>query len=212
LEGIDTREVVEADEAYTFQYECVGCESFRVTFLITGATNKRVLKSGRSPPPEIQIPKELKTALGSEAPYFTKGRISEEQGFGIGAYAYYRRIVENNIGSLLEQIAKVLPPGEKAYLDALEQVRQSHVADEKIKIVKDLLPATLRPAGQNPLALIHDVLSEGIHSKSDDECLDLAESLRLALTTLVHEVARHSQVQKDFTRALDSLQKSKRTK
>jgi len=208
---IGTLEVVEADKTYKFEYQCVACDSFRVTFLVTGATNKRVLKSGRSPPPEIQIPKELKTALGSEAPYFTKGRISEEHGFGIGAYAYYRRIVENNIGSLLEEIAKVLPLEEKAYRVALEKVRKSRIADEKIKIVKDLLPATLRPAGQNPLALIHDVLSEGIHSKSDDECLELAEDLRIALTTLVQEVARHSQAQRDFTRAINRLQKRKKT-
>lgn len=196
---------VVAGKVRTLRYSCLGCQRFEVSFLIVG-TDDRVIKVGRWPAPEISISHELETALGPEAPYFKRGRLLEENGHGIGAYAYYRRVVENKIGALLEEIASVLPPGPSEYRDALQRVRGSPVAEEKIKIVKDLLPESLRPAGRNPLGLIYDVLSEGLHYESDERCLDLATSLRVALTTLVSELARHKQVQKDFTKALDRLQ------
>lgn len=197
---------VVAGKVHCLKYRCLGCEGYEASFLIAGTEDNRVAKAGRWPAPAIGIARELEAALGPEAPYFQKGRMLEENGYGIGAYAYYRRVIENKIGSLLEEVANVLPPGRREYREALESVRASHVAEEKIKIVKDLLPESLRPAGRNPLSLIYDVLSEGLHYESDDQCLALATSLRVALTTLVAEVARHREVQKDFTKALDKLQ------
>ena len=38
---------------------------------------------------------------------FMQGRRCENQGFGIGAFAYYRRVVENQKNRILERIIKV---------------------------------------------------------------------------------------------------------
>jgi hypothetical protein len=38
--------------------------------------------------------------------------------------------------------------------------------------------------GQNPLALLHKALSQGLHAKTDEECPSLAQDIRVVLTEL----------------------------
>ena len=71
----------------------------------------------------------------------------------------------------------------------MKRTKETIVAREKIDLVKDLLPASLRPRGLNPLAILHSTLSEGLHSLSDQECLALAEAVRTALVSLVNQIA-----------------------
>jgi len=40
----------------------------------------------------------------------------------------------------------------------------------------------------NPLAILHETLSEGLHEKSDEECLVAATDIREILVTLVEKI------------------------
>lgn len=53
-------------------------------------------------------------ALGDHASSYKKGLICESHGYGIGAHAYYRRIVENIVNWLLEQVGDLLASEEHA--------------------------------------------------------------------------------------------------
>jgi hypothetical protein len=55
--------------------------------------------------------------------------------------------------------------------------------------IKGAIPQSLLINGQNPLMLLHSALSEGIHNKSDEECLELATSIRLVLIELADRIA-----------------------
>ena len=52
--------------------------------------------------------KKLKDLLGEHKDYFRRGLICESQGYGIAAFAYYRRIVEETIDLLLQQISDLM--------------------------------------------------------------------------------------------------------
>ena len=153
---------------------------------------KYVMKVGQEPPWDVSVAANTRNGLGEHADEYRKGLICESQGYGVGAFAYYRRIVEEVLDRLLDDIMDFVPEDSKqSYQDALDKVRGEHVAEKKIDVVKGLLPASLRPGGMNPLSTLHSTLSEGIHTSSDEDCLGLAEALRFSLEFLVEQVVVH---------------------
>lgn len=44
--------------------------------------------------------------IGPDKELYLQGRRSESRGFGIGAFSYYRRVVENQKSRIIEEIAK----------------------------------------------------------------------------------------------------------
>lgn len=190
-------------------YLCAACKKCKRFFLLQFADDY-VMKVGQYPPWEITPDKNLTELLGEQEDYYKKGLVCESQGYGIGAYAYYRRIIEEIIDNLLNSIADLIPESQgEQYKQALEQTKETIVAQEKIHIVKDLLPEILRPDGMNPLSLLHATLSEGLHAKSDDECLEVAGSIREILIFLVNRILETKESSKKFTTSMRTLLEKK---
>ena len=189
------------------KYLCVSCRKFTRYFAIEIAPDGTWFrKVGQNPPLEIAVDADISAMLGKHKDYLQKGMICESQGYGIGAFAYYRRIVEETIDGLLENIEGLVPETEReAFADALAQVKTTRVTAEKIELVKDLLPSILRPENMNPLGLLHGVLSEGLHAESDERCLELAVEVREILTFLASQVATASRSAQAFTGRMRSL-------
>ena len=78
----------------------------------------------------------------------------------------FRRIVENNINSLLNLLQEDAQSSgaEKTILDALGDLQRETPMSEKIKVANLALPNYLKPDGLNPLGRLYQVLSEGVHS------------------------------------------------
>lgn len=188
-------------------YRCTSCLQFQRHFLLkVDPEGKYVMKVGQEPAWDISIEKTLAKALGARVGYFKKGLINESQGYGIGAFSYYRRVVEEIIDELLSEIADLLADEEQQeYRTALEEVKKTRVAQDKIKVVKDLLPPILRPANRNPLSILHGVLSEGLHGLSDEECIDRAAAIRQVLSFLISEVSARKAAAKSFTESMQVL-------
>jgi hypothetical protein len=186
---------------------CLHCHQFWRGFLLQfNEDGNRVMKAGQYPHWDLSVDRRLGKMLGNHEGIFKKGFICETQGLGIGAYAYYRRIVEGIIDALLESIEEVIEGVEKdRYMKALEQIRTTRQTDEKIKLVKDLLPSSLKPEGYNPLGVLHHALSEGIHELSEDECLIRASSIRTVLIFLVDKVQHSKDSTQEFTEAMRKL-------
>jgi len=135
-----------------------------------------------------------------------KGLICESQGYGIGAFGYYRRIVEEIIDELLQEVSDLLAEKElEAYQAALEETRQTTVTRDKINLVKDLLPPILRPKGMNPLSTLHSALSKGLHAESDEKCLEYAHIVREVPVFLVNQVAESRRSSREFTDSMKKL-------
>jgi hypothetical protein len=188
-------------------YQCAHCDKFKRYFFVKVSDDRKYLtKVGQYPPWDISSNKNIEQLLDGHADYYKRGLICESQGYGIAAFAYYRRIIEEIISGLLDEIPDLLFGEEKnKYLEALEQTKKTIVAENKIALVKDLLPPILRPQGMNPLSTLHSVLSEGIHSRSEEECLNSAGIMREVLIFFVNQVVASKESSKSFTDGMKKL-------
>lgn len=203
----ESEELQESDFIESLIYICASCEKYQLFFFLHFCpTQNYVEKIGQLPSWSIEIDSELEKALGSSKVLFKKGLICESQSYGIGAFTYYRRIIESVIDKLLEELAELISDQDRdSYLEALKQVKKSKVAKDKIEVVKEMMPGSLRPGGSNPLGLIHDSLSKGIHVETDEECLRYAATIRVALTYLVDQIYRSKDERTKFSESISQL-------
>jgi hypothetical protein len=201
-----------AGRVIEFEYCCASCQKFwRRFFIKFSPENDYVMKVGQEPPWEITPDRTLEKALGSRSAYYKKGLVCESQNYGIGAFAYYRRIVEEIIDELLAGVANLITGEErKIYLEALEKVKKTTITQEKIDLVKDLLPPILRPDGMNPLSTLHSILSEGLHGQTDEHCIELAMTIREVLIFLVNQVTLAQTSTANFTENMRKILEHKK--
>ena len=182
-----------AGHVFVSYYRCTKCDHFHRYFFLRYAEGK-MMKIGQYPPWDVVGENRLMKMLGKQhESIYRKGLICESQGFGIAAYAYYRRVLENLLDSLLARVRDAATPEERATFDSgFDRIKGSGTGKEKIKLVKDVLPVWLRPGGHNPLTLLHEALSEGLHDRSDEECLELAADIRTTLEIVVDRTEKQS--------------------
>jgi hypothetical protein len=192
-------------------YMCSSCKSAIRQFHIYISPNlDYYYKFGQYPGWEIKLDKNLEKTLGKHTLTFRKGLVCESQGYGIGAFAYFRRITEEIIDELLESITDLIDEESKEkYLAALEFTKKTRVTQEKIDLVKDLLPGILRPNGMNPLGVLHSELSEGLHAESDEACLENASHIKDILVFLVNQIMLSKESSKQFTASMKALLEKK---
>jgi hypothetical protein len=176
------------------QYECRNCQSARKVFsvVIKGMADQGLVqKLGELPPFGPPTPARVFKLIGEEyRELFLQGRRAENRGLGIGAYAYYRRIVEHQKGKIIQEIGKVAkklgasPETVKIFSEASAERQFS----KAIGMVKDGFPPILLFSNHNPLSLLHDALSDGLHEFTDEECLEHATTIRLVLTELSERI------------------------
>jgi hypothetical protein len=122
------------------------------------------------------------------------------QGHGIGAYAYFRRIVEDNIYNLLQMLQEdlVTTGGNNLVLQELEKLNGNVPMSTKIDIANHALPDYLRPSGLNPLGALYGALSEGVHSHPDEVCLQKSVTIEKCLKYLVSELSSRKKLRDSF--------------
>ena len=169
------------NQIYVFVvYKCVDClersHRFAVAGILKRAKPDMGVKIFQDPLFGHAIPKRLFQVIGEEnRAFFLQARRAIGRGLGIGAYAYYRRIVENTKFELIDSILKVARGTNAAstQIELLERAQSERQFSKAIDLLRDVsaIPPILLINGQNPLTLIHDLLSEGIHGLTDQECL-----------------------------------------
>jgi len=200
------------NKVINLEYECQSCHSFtRHFYVYVNEDLNEVYKVGQYPEWEIKMDSGLEGALHKHATTFRKGLVCEAQGYGIGAFSYYRRIIEEIIDELLDSISDLIDIDQREqYEEALKKTKATRVTQDKINIVKDLLPSILKPEGMNPLGILHSDLSEGLHALSDKECLDRAHHVRNILTFLVNQIIQTKHSAQLFTASMQSLLNKKK--
>jgi hypothetical protein len=193
------------------EYACAACgwkRSFLVAFDKEGHYIEKV---GQFPAPDISIDSRVEKVLDAEnVRLYKDGRICEAQGYGIGAFAYYRRLVENVISKLLDDITDLVPQEARAeYLKGLQNVKNEKLAEDKIRVAKDLLPQSLKTAGLNPLSSLHDALSAYIHAQTDHECLEIAATIRTVFDALVIQIDANKTASKALVEGTKKLLREK---
>ncbi|WP_339515725.1 hypothetical protein [Pseudomonas sp. RL_15y_Pfl2_60] len=194
-------------------YRCSNCQETEKTFSLAikldeeyGATGE-LYKLGETPPFGPPTPPKLMKLIGSDRDDFLKGRRCENQGLGVGAFVYYRRVVENQKNRILNEIIKVSEklsaPAEKVEL--LRQAVNETQFSKALDMAKDLLPESLLINGHSPIKLLYGALSEGVHTLSDDQCLGLATSIRIVLGELSERLSQALKDEAELSKALSTL-------
>lgn len=196
------------------RFLCESCKSFeRRFFMHVNAELATIYKVGQYPEWEIKMDKNLEKTLNKHGLTFRKGLVCESQGYGIGAFSYYRRITEEIIDELLDSISDLIEESHKAeYIAALGKAKKTRVTQEKIDLVKDLLPTILKPNGMNPLGVLHNELSEGLHAATDEDCLENANHIKNILIYLINQIIQSKESAKSFTTSMKTLLDKKATK
>jgi hypothetical protein len=172
----------------------------------------RCYKFGEIPSYGPPTPSRLIKLIGPDRETFLKGRQCENQGLGIGAFVYYRRVLENQKNRILDEIIKVgralaIPDDSIRRLEAAKAESQFSKA---LSSVKDALPQTLMINGQNPLTLLHSALSDGLHDKTDEHCLEIASCIRVVLAELSERLAQALKDEAELSKALSKLMSVKK--
>jgi hypothetical protein len=193
-------------------YRCSNCQHTEKTFSLAlhredSSLDGQCYKFGELPGYGPPIPARLMKMVGTDRELFLKGRRCENQGLGIGAFVYYRRVVENQKSRILEEIIKVSKklgaPGEAIL--KLEAAKTESRFSQALKDVKDAVPQTLLINGHNPLLLLHSALSDGLHDRTDEQCLEIAASVRVVLGELAERLSQALKDEAELTRALAKL-------
>jgi hypothetical protein len=178
-------------------YTCSNCQRFGKTFSIAATRDAKALsgvafKIGELPPFGQPTPSRLIKLIGPDSDLFLQGRRCENQGLGIGAFVYYRRVVENQKKRILSEILRVAKRvgSDAATISELEAAMNENQFSKAVQGVKHGIPQSLLIKGQvNPLLLLHDALSHSVHEGTDEHCLELATHVRVILVELAERLS-----------------------
>ena len=202
---------------FSLQYQCGDCEEQVKFFSLLIEFGDRpagaVYKYGELPAFGVHVPTKVLRLFGRDSAIFLKGRQCENLGYGVGAFAYYRRVVENHKNDILDEIIKVCRTvnAPEDVITELQAAKKEIAFAKSIEKVKSALPQGLLINGHNPLLALHGALSVGIHDQSDDSCLEAAHAVRLVLTDLVEKMSLLKQDDKQLNDAVQLLLKKKVT-
>ena len=193
-------------------YRCANCQKTEKTFSLAaewakGGTSGRCYKFGELPEYGPPTAARLIKLIGPDRELFLKGRRCENQGLGIGAFVYYRRVVENQKSRILDEIIKVAQKlnASAAAIEELEAAKAETQFSKALANVKSSIPQALLINGHNPLLLLHSALSDGLHDRSDSHCLELASSIRVVLAELSERLSQALKDEAELNRALSNL-------
>lgn len=174
------------------------------------------LKVGQWPPLEEKVPATVEKILDEEDLAFYKNALRmRNNNLGIAAIAYLRRVVENRINDVLDVLAQAAREHSFAAeeLARIKAVKASKRFDEKIDYAAKLLPPHLRPEGRpNPIDVLHGLASEGLHSKSEEECIDIFDKVRKVFEYAFGNLNVQIEEARAFVKSLEKLQPAPKSK
>jgi len=176
------------------EFTCASCRKAKRLFLIEQVVNDqgiRLQKFGELPRKSLPRDPGLQKFLASDLDNYEKAVTCLANSYGVAAFAYFRRVTESNIDRLLDLLQEdaAASGSEFAITEALAELRKDSPMSEKIKVANLAMPPHLKPDGLNPLGKLYQVLSEGVHSLTDLECLERAKTVSVCLAFLVSELA-----------------------
>ena len=158
------------------------------------------------------MPDTLKKVLDKDDLAFYKNAIRmRNYNLGIAAVAYLRRVVENKINDVLDVLAEAAQEHSFATeeLRRIKSAKASFRFDDKIDYAAKLLPPHLRPEGKpNPIDVLHDLTSNGLHSKSEEECIDIFDKVRKVFEYVFGNLNVQIEEARAFVKSLEGLQPS----
>ena len=95
----------------------------------------------------------------------------------------------------------------EAIRQKLEQALKEREFSRAVETIKDAIPESLLVDSQNPLKLLHDALSIGVHQESDCTCLAAARAVRLVLADFAERLRLALRDQAELRSAIGEVAK-----
>jgi hypothetical protein len=197
---------------FYISYVCSNCRKTEKTFSLAArrdedADSGACYKFGELPVYGPPTPSRLIKLIGPDRETFLKGRRCENQGLGIGAFVYYRRVVENQKNRIFDEIIKVADKLNVSpdIITALNAAKKETQFSKALASVKNAMPQALLINGHNPLTLLHSALSDGLHDQTDEHCLEIASSVRVVLGELSERLSQALKDEAELNNALSKL-------
>jgi hypothetical protein len=196
---------------FYLSYSCRNCSKYSKIFSLAarliGGNICEVYKFGELPHFGPPVPARVLRLIQPDRELFLSGRRCENQGLGIGAFTYYRRVVESQWTRFVDEIIRVGKAigTPELSIRALEASRDEQQFSKAVKGLKDAIPAALLLNGHNPLVLLHGALSQGVHNLSDEECLVLATSIRVVLVEFAEKLGQALKDEKELSESITRL-------
>lgn len=196
------------------RYTCLLCSKLQVTFAvhcIYAPNDERydstLQKIGQFPAPSITIARALASHLGDSAPLYRKALTSRNQGYGIAAVAYLRRIVEDKTDELIDIVGQLAHGRGLSETDiqAILAAKNQQTYSDKLKVASEVIPATLRPGGSNPFGTLYGLLSDGLHDRTEEECLAISDEIREVFEYIFENLRTQIEDEKRFIDKMTKL-------
>lgn len=178
-------------------YSCANCRTHSKIYAIMARWNTDIdegetIKVGEWPPFGPKVSARVISILGENKDLFLMGRRSEVQGLGIGALAYYRKVIDNQKDAIIDEIIRVVRRAGsfESHIEKLKSAKTENKFKDAVELIGDALPQALLINGYNPLALLDQAISKGSYVNNDTDALKLAAALRKILSELAERVAR----------------------
>lgn len=162
-------------------------------------------KVGSNPPLKVQPNKIVTKYFDRETNrWYFKGLNCINENYGIGAYAYFRRIIEKELIKIIEEI-KELPSSHKSEIEKLlDAHKQKPTITTIYENIFEHLPHSLKVLGNNPIKLLYKETSDGLHALEEDECLKKSVAVQKILEFTIQKINE----EKSNIKALRDLIKS----
>ncbi|MBP8115648.1 MAG: hypothetical protein KAY50_09845 [Chitinophagaceae bacterium] len=198
---------------------CQSCKT-NIDFLIKMTSDKSyeecskginiyIQKVGQYPPYEIEPETALQKYLTDEDfANYKKALTTLSVNYGIGSYAYFRRIIENEIKRLIKDISELDFDGSDNVKQAYRNYDSDHQMSKLIDTLNLYLPNSFKELGDNPIRLLYEQLSSGIHLETDEECVEKAKQIDILLRYTIRKVNEEKYQLGEVKAAINKLRKS----
>ncbi|GGD17040.1 hypothetical protein [Hyunsoonleella pacifica] len=195
---------------------CQSC-GFKMDFLINMFSQKEIKKDikfpalyirkiGQFPAVERNPEKEVLDYLSDEdKDNYRKALSNLSLSYGIGAFAYFRRIIENEIKHIVKDLSELDFDGSEQIKTAWNEYEKSHQMSNLIDNINPYIPKSLKEIGDNPIKLLHSQLSGGIHVYSEETCLEKAKQIDILLRYVIKKVSSEKYELSNVRQAMNKL-------
>ena len=192
-----------------YSVRCQHCLKFSLNYLLyinsSPDGNIYFRKVGQFPPFEIAPQADLIKYLSDEdKENYKKALICLSQNYGMGAFAYLRRIVQNEIEKIVVDLSKIDRPESEKIKDLISAYRKDHQMEKLISGIGPFMPSSFNGLGENPLKHLYSQLSGGIHEFTEEECANKADSIN---TVLIFVIRRLNDENSELNKVREALKK-----
>ena len=146
-------------------------------------------KVGIRPDTKITIEKYITKYFDRESnTWYYKGRKALTENYGIGAFAYFRRIIEKELLNITNELSNLDSSDSDKIKSLLADYKKTGKTYLIYENVFEYLPTSLQSLGDNPLKILYSQTSQGLHNLSEEECLARSEQIDLILKFVIKKI------------------------